>query len=492
MRIRNQALAILCLLSNFVHAVELPTTLPTPTKLPTTTLPNPLPQAVPLGLPPIISTQPLQPNLTPTPQPNDFNLNFNNISLSNLSTVIFTEILQKNFVLSPKVIQDERLVSFRYNRKSSNLESYLVTFYKDMGYSLSLKNGTYYLDIEPQKKSEDYFYQVYQPKYRTVNYLADVLRPYFQEAFLASNKQIQTENRVTTDVSSSTSALASIDKSQEILTFRYENDKLKNRILDMLSKIDSPNPNLVAKAYIYEVSYDDNDGSALGLMLNLASKKLNIQLGSTSPLDNFVKFSSNTLNLFLSNIEKDSKVRLVSNPLLRISNGKESSFTVGQSVPTLSNITTTATATQQSVSYVDTGLIFKITPTITRESVQVNLTQEISEASVTDTGVNNSPTLTKRNLTSVFSTKKNEVVMLAGLTQNKTINSTTSTFFLPFLSSNNKQNVKTDIVIFIQILDTTSEEIPSLEESRRVEGQSWDGYDRLLTAKRKGLVRVLF
>jgi type II secretory pathway component GspD/PulD (secretin) len=428
----------MCLIGNFSYAADLPTKLPIPTTLP-------------LGLPPIELTH-LD---SPKPAPNDFNLNFNNISISNLSTAIFTEILQKNFVLSPKVIQDERVVSFRYNRKSGNLESYLVSFYKDLGYTLSLRNGTYYLDSEVEKKAEDFSYSVYVPRYRTANYLADIVRPFFPDSFLASNKSISTDKRISSDLTASpTSALGMIDKTQEVLTFKYENEKSKNKILDILKQADTQESNLVAITHVYEVTYTDQDGSAMGLMLNLANNKLKLNLGSTNSLQDFVSFSSSTLNLFLSSVNTNNNIRMISNPVLRIKNGKESKFIVGSSVPTLGNVTlTSGGASQQSVNYVDTGLTFKITPTITKDSISIDLQEEISDAVKTETGVNNSPTLTKRNLSSSFTLKKNEVVMLSALTQDKNTKTTSRPFLFPFFDQKIDSKSKTDIVIFFEVIE---------------------------------------
>lgn len=225
----------------------------------------------------------------------------------------------------------------------------------------------------------------------------------------------------------------------------------------MIKNIDIEESNLIARAYVYEVSYSKEDGSAMGMMLNLANNKLKLNLGTTNTLQDFVSFTSSSLNLFLSSLNTNNNIKMISNPILRIKNGKEAKFIAGSSVPTLGNITTTSTGTtQQSVNYVDTGLTFKIIPTITKESVSIDLTEEISDAVKTETGVNNSPTLTKRNLTSTFTLKKNEVVMLSALTQEKQGSTTSRPFLLPFFTQENDSSSKTDIVIFFEVLETSS------------------------------------
>lgn len=416
------------------------------------------PQTPPMGLP-APSSMPLlaQP-------PSDYaNLEFNSVTVSNLITIIFSEVQPKSFVLSSKVLQDNRVVSFRYNKKQNGeIINFLSSFLKSLDLQMTSKNGVYYVDVIPEKQAEDYSYYVYEPKYRNANYLVDNLRPFFGENFLSSVRNIATDHKATQDNVSPTSAYAMMDKSQQLLSFRYENEKLKNKILNFIKQLDTPESNLIVKSYIYEVQYNENDGSALGLLVKLANGKLTLNTGSSDPLSNFVKFSSNSLNLFLSDLSKNTDIKLLSNPVLRIKNGKESVLTVGNSVPTLGNVSYTQQGQPiQNVEYKDTGLVLKLNPTITKESISLDLTQEISEAIATSNGVNNTPTLTKRNLSTTFTTKKNEVVMLAGLTQTKQENGKSRSVIFPFFENKIKENSKTDIVVFLEVVDLSEQQIPS-------------------------------
>lgn len=391
-----------------------------------------------------------------------FNLNFQSITVSNLIGIIFGEVNQKSYVLSNKVLTDERLISFRYEKtKNGDLQTFLSSFLKTLGYQITKQNSVYFVDGITEKSAEDFDYYVYSPNYRTANYLADNLRPYFPENFSASIKQIATDHKVTAENIPPTSPLNSIDKNQEFLSFKYSNDKMKKKILDLINKFDTKEQNLIVKSYIYEVQYNEKDGSAMGLILNLANKKLQLNLGPADPIGNFVKLSSSTLSLFLSNVDVNSNVKLLSNPILRIKNNKETILTVGNSVPVLGNVSYSNQGQAiQNVEYKDTGLVIKLNPTITNKSVSLDLTQEISEAILTSTGVNNTPTLTKRNLKTTFTANKNEVIMLAGLTQTKKTKGESLPFLFPFLKNKNTEELKTDIVIFIEILDLSEPTIP--------------------------------
>ncbi len=413
---------------------------------------NAFAQMPPLALPPSFNAEPKKSE--------DYNLNFQNVSIANLMTIIFSEINQKSFVLSTKVLQDERVISFRFDKKKNgDLYSFLALFLDNLGYSLNKQNGIYFIDEKRQKNAQDFDYYVYSPKFRTANYLLDNLRPYFAENFTTSFSQIPAQDgqKINSEELSSTNPLNNVDKSKEFLSFKYDNEKIKSKILNLIEQFDKPEPNLIVKSYIYEVQYTDKDGSAMGLILNLFNDKLKVSIGSQNPLDNFVKFSTNTLSLFLSNVSTNSNIKLISNPVLRIKNNKDSILTVGNSVPTLGNVSYTGQGNPiQNIEYKDTGLVLKINPIITDKSISMNLTQEISEAILTQTGINNTPTLTKRNLQTTFSTSKNEVVMLAGLTQSKDVKGENVQVLFPFFKQKNSEISKTDIVIFLEVLDTTT------------------------------------
>lgn len=435
------------LLINNSNAQNLPLSLPNPPKDMVITAPQPEFPTVP-------------------PAQNAIGLQFNDITLANLLKVVFSEVIQSNYVLSTKVITDERPVSFRFNKnKDGKIENFLSQFLKSMGYSMIMKNGVYYIEEPPKKTAIDFDYFVYVPKYRTANYLADLVNPYFPENFIANNREVNTPTRTpegTGENLPETNAINMGNRKTDILTFKYDDLKLKKKIISFLNQVDTEEKNIIIKAYVYEVSYTDSDGSAIGLMANLASKKFNIQLGPTDSLNNFVKLSSNALSIFVSNLNDDSRVKLISNQQFRVKNGEEASFKAGQKIPTLGSVSYQGDSGTpvQNIEKVDTGSIIKATPKIKKNIIDIDFYQEISEAFVTTTGVNNSPTIQQRNLKTSFSTKLNEVVMLAGLTQIKKNNTVSQPFLLPWFKSNNKQDSKTDIVIFLEVLPSTTTEIP--------------------------------
>ncbi|WP_161492334.1 type II and III secretion system protein [Pseudomonas frederiksbergensis] len=100
--------------------------------------------------------------------------------------------------------------------------------------------------------------------------------------------------------------------------------------------------------------------------------------------------------------------------------GKEATINVGAEVPVLGALSYPQGAGQavQSVEYRNSGVIFTITPQVRQAVVDLTIDQ-LSNFVQTTTGVNGSPTLTKRQLTTNVQMRNAEVVILGGLTEEK-------------------------------------------------------------------------
>jgi type II secretory pathway component GspD/PulD (secretin) len=71
--------------------------------------------------------------------------------------------------------------------------------------------------------------------------------------------------------------------------------------------------------------------------------------------------------------------------------------------------------TTQSIEYKSSGVIFEITPTIREGGALLDIHQQISNFVTTTNGVNNTPTLVKRELQTQVSAKDREVLLIGGL-----------------------------------------------------------------------------
>jgi len=102
----------------------------------------------------------------------------------------------------------------------------------------------------------------------------------------------------------------------------------------------------------------------------------------------------------------------------------------------------------QSVEYRQSGTIFTVQPDIRLDVVDLNITQELSTFVTTTTGVNNSPTLMQRTATSQLTIKPGEVVVFAGLQEQR--DDQTDSRLFGWLLSNKKNNTTSEVLLFIE------------------------------------------
>lgn len=90
-----------------------------------------------------------------------------------------------------------------------------------------------------------------------------------------------------------------------------------------------------------------------------------------------------------------------------------------EQVPVLGSVSYEDGKAVQSVTYRDSGVIFKVKPVITSSRISLNVNQQLSNFVKTDTGVNDSPTLLKREVDTSLTLKDGDIVLLGGLAENK-------------------------------------------------------------------------
>ncbi|URU66956.1 hypothetical protein NBY25_25165 (plasmid) [Escherichia coli] len=102
----------------------------------------------------------------------------------------------------------------------------------------------------------------------------------------------------------------------------------------------------------------------------------------------FIKFSSGNLNALVQLFNTDSRFTVVSSPSLRARSGASASFSVGEDVPVLSNVSYSGDNPVQSVEYRSSGVIFDVMPEVRQDSIESDYQSGAIDFARTDTGVN--------------------------------------------------------------------------------------------------------
>lgn len=222
----------------------------------------------------------------------------------------------------------------------------------------------------------------------------------------------------------------------------------------VLESLDRAVAEVQAKVLVVEFTSSEIEGNTFEFALSALSGKLNIGVSSLlSPGESVLKVATGDFSAILSAVSGDSRFSVVSSPVLRVKDGKVGTVEVGEEVPTLSTTSFDNQGNaQQSIKYRSAGVIFQLKPSIMKNRIELELKQQISDFKANDTSGIDSPTLSKRELSTVVQARDGDLIVLGGLDQNKDSVSGRGFSFLPkFMRSNSSEKSRTQVLIFLQV-----------------------------------------
>ncbi|ECD0158330.1 type II secretion system protein GspD [Salmonella enterica subsp. enterica] len=370
-------------------------------------------------------------------------LEIKKLALPEAISLIYTEVFKVPYMIAPELANDSRLVSFKMTKDVDERE-FIERYFGNMNIKIYTKKGIDYITtVIPKEKPPVMRVFVYEPQNRTVGYLSDILSGYVSGRFGNSGS-------ISTDIlnKSSSGASNNLSRSGDSLVY-YGSEQDIEMIKKMLPNIDSIPDEVVVSGYVFEVQTGQYDGSGFLLAAKVISEKFNISLGSNvSATNDFINIKTGSIDAIYSLLKTDNRFSVVSSPRLRVKNNTEASFSVGAEVPVLGSVTVNGDNATQSVEYRNSGVLFKVQPSIKVKSIDLNIQQQLSNFVATDTGVNNSPTLLKRDVSTNVVMSDGDIILIGGLAEQKDSKSSSG---WSFFGSRAKENTKTDIVVMLQV-----------------------------------------
>jgi len=383
--------------------------------------------------------------------------NFQSVNVAQVINMVYAEGLKQPYVIDPALLDDKRLVSFRFDSSKGDFKQFWTNFLNSLGFKLITKNGVDFVAVrgdEELPQVSDIF--IYTPKYRTTSYIVDLTSKLFKDGSFTVQRSIKSNpNDPVPSNAPAGSAAALINTNSEVMIFQgsASNIKLLKSVLD---KVDTRTNDVIVNAVVYEVDLSNNKDTAFSLALKAfgGSVGVNIGQGSTTNQTNAIGITGANFQMAFTALAADSHFKTISTPHVRVQSGSKATLQVGQDVPTLGAViyTQNGTTPVQSVVYQSSGVIFDLTPTVHDKIIDLNVNQQVSDFAQTTSGVNNSPTLIKRSLSTTVSLKDGELIMIGGLTQQKTLNASSGLSFLPkFMRGHSNSDSRTEIVLLMQI-----------------------------------------
>ena len=213
--------------------------------------------------------------------------------------------------------------------------------------------------------------------------------------------------------------------------------------LSLLAQLDKPVKSALIDVLVAEVALTDNNDLGFVWKIDQLGTAAVSRVGgltysgqtSGSGLALSALTGTNLLRQVAVNaLASNSDARVVSNPKVLTRNGEAATISVGQDVPIVTSQAVTqgtsfigsgnGTVVPQTVQYRNTGVILRVRPVIhAGDRIDIEISQEVSSAEPTTTGVTTSPTIRRRSVETKLSLRDGATVMLGGLISDNTTNS---------------------------------------------------------------------
>lgn len=397
----------------------------------------------------------LLPSLSFPAEPANSTIAFHGVKLSDLARIVYGDLLKLSYTFDSEIIHSELDVSINWlDLSNPNIRNLTDDIFKKNGFSL-LQIGKVLHITKPEKPHEEFL--IYSVKFRATSYLSDILakviglQPLGARVISAGGSFAKATPVGQKEVVGSANSM--VDKtSPDMLAYSCIPAQC-SKILNLLSQIDTAEPQIILRAAIYEVGLSHSDGSALqvaGQLLNPSnSDSASFAAGNVLTGNAAFKLSVAGFDAALQLLDQDARFNSISRPMVRVKTGGTAKFSVGQNVPILGAVSYSNTGQPiQSVEYKQSGTIFTVTPDVRQDVIDLNVTQEISSFVATTTGVNNSPTMLQRSATSQLSIRSGEVVVFAGLEDQREDSADSSLF--GFKIGKKSSRSKSEVLVFIE------------------------------------------
>jgi general secretion pathway protein D len=320
---------------------------------------------------------------------------------------------------------------------------------------------------------------VYRPRHRTVAYLRGLLQPWFgADAFGGARSTTHTsvtigDQPVPTSLDGNSTRSNYSASSADVIAFRGLREEVA-RFNVLVAEFDTPVPQLVVQASVYEVQTGSRDGSAWDIAASVLGGRLGFSFVQGDTGGGAISFHVGDVSAVYSALSGDSRFNVVASPRVRVASGSRATFSVGDEVPVLGAVVQTQTGTQQSVDYRPSGVILELGAEVHRDVARLTVRQQISQFAPTATGVKGSPTLSKRELSTELLVRPGDVVVIGGLDQTRATASNSYPSFARWLRSETTDDSRTQILVFLHVT-TVDDAAKAAEATGSAQPASTDG-----------------
>lgn len=210
------------------------------------------------------------------------------------------------------------------------------------------------------------------------------------------------------------------------------------QIVDLIRQLDAAPVQVLVEATILEVTLNDSlrfgvqfafeSGSLFGTDRTVGGTLTNTA-GAIAPTLPGFAFSIGTAvapNVIIDALDEVTDLRVVSSPKLLVRDNQSATLQIGDQVPIATrssqSVVNPDAPIVQDVEYRDTGVTLTVTPRVNAGGfVSMDVAQEVSAVAETTTSGIDSPTISRRSITTNVTVRSGQTVVLGGLIQDRSV-----------------------------------------------------------------------
>ncbi len=330
----------------------------------------------------------------------------------------------------PESIVDELAVIFE-NEVGGNLEG-VIEFIpnKRLGSVLVITSRSRYLpmaqkwirELDRTASGANRYIQTYELENRDAVGVAPILNTLLSDSVSAAGSDTDTDP----GTASSSGSRVAADQGRNALLVKATRSEHRE-IRSLLQELDSSPQQVMLEATIAEVTL--NDGLELGVRWFFDNGNFDFTFsddtsgGTGGKFPGFsAVFGSNSAAAAINALAGVTDVKIISTPTLMVLDNEEAILQIGDQVPIAIQSSTSNAGenapTVTSIEYRDTGVILTVKPNISKNGrVVLDVTQEISTVTETQTSGIDSPTIRQRKIATNVLLNDGTTLALGGLVQ---------------------------------------------------------------------------
>lgn len=375
-------------------------------------------------------------------------LNYQKAPIQTVIGAMYGNILRKPYVLAPDLVATSKVVSLNVNISVDKLATFISGLLTDQGVYVVERDGVSYLSLSGKPPA----LVSAPPSASDVPASPHVVDTHSPQLSHANNDRDASETddeppsfvRYVPRYRKPTALCDAVGKVFGPLsclpgdgTVHLVHAKFIKAVQAFCESLDTATPTVDLQLTFVEVSGNRRDGFGLSLVSSVLGATVSSSIGSPSADASVLTIKGLSFSAVLDALRSDSRFKQVASPSGLVDSGQPFHINIGDEVPTLAGQSRDQTGqVTDQVVYRPSGVILNVTPFVVgadpaKALVSASVDAQVSSFMVTTTGVNGSPTLSKRQIQTALTFAPGDVVVLGGLASSSGSSSKGSLFGVP-------------------------------------------------------------